>query len=81
MVLSDANGIAVTNSGASNNTVNITGPLSTSGNTSDQVFAINTSANNNNITLTGDINITGATNALWGPDIWYRMPLIYQAIM
>jgi len=48
--------------GANNNTVNVTGPLSTSGNYGTGI-AINTGTSNNNVTLTGDMNITGSTDS------------------
>ncbi|MDC0931647.1 hypothetical protein OAR80_02760 [Methylophilaceae bacterium] len=48
--------------GANNNTVNVTGPLSTSGNYGTGI-AINTGTSHNNVTLTGDMNITGSTDS------------------
>ena len=57
------------NDGASNNTVNVTGNVSTSGNVSSGII-IYEGSDNNNVTLTGDINITGTTNPL-GSAIWF----------
>ena len=50
------------NSGASNNTVNVTGNVSTSGNISSGIVLIN-GTDNNNVTLTGNINLTGTTQS------------------
>jgi hypothetical protein len=50
------------NNGASNNTVNVTGNVSTSGNISSGII-IYKGTDNNNVTLTGDINLTGTTQS------------------